>query len=59
MPIGNYERNPRAGQHLHRQLEKSMKQSEILTVQLEEDEQKKREPKNKQATLARVFDEAC
>ena len=36
----------------HRQLEKSMKQSESLTVQLEEAEQKKREAESKQDALA-------
>ena len=41
------------------QLENSTKQSEILTVQLEEAKQKKREVENKRATIARVLDEAC
>ena len=36
-----------------------MKQSESLAAQLEEVEQKKREAESKQATLARVLDEAC
>ena len=36
----------------HRQLEKSMKQSESLTAQLEEAEQKKKEAESKQTTLA-------
>ena len=36
-----------------------MKQSESLTAQMEEAEQKKREEKSKQAALARVLDEAC
>ena len=36
-----------------------MNQSESLEVQLKEAEQKKREAENKQATLARVLDEAC
>ena len=43
----------------HRQLEKSMKQSESLATQLEEAEQKKREAKSKQAALTWVLDEAC
>ena len=43
----------------HMQLENTTKQSESLVLQLEEAEQKKREAKNKQATLARVLDEAC
>ena len=41
------------------QLENTMKQRESLAVQLEEAEQKKREVESKQATLARVLDEAC
>ena len=41
------------------QLENATKQSESLTVQLEETEQKKREAENKRATLARVLYEAC
>ena len=36
-----------------------MKQSESLTAQLEEVEQKKREAENKRATLAWVLDEVC
>ena len=43
----------------HKQLEKSMKQSESLATQLEEAEQKNREAESKQAALARVLDEAC
>ena len=41
------------------QLENTTKQSESLESQLKEAEQKKRETENKQATLARVLDEAC
>ena len=41
------------------QLENTTKQSESLEAQLKEAEQKKREAENKQATLARVLDEAC
>ena len=43
----------------HMQLENTTKQSESLTAQLEEDEQKKSESESKQAALARVLDEAC
>ena len=45
--------------YTHMQLENTMKQSESFEAQLKEAEQKKRETKNKQATLARVLDEAC
>ena len=41
------------------QLENTMKQSESLEAQLKEAGQKKRETENKQATLARVLDDAC
>ena len=41
------------------QLENATKQSESLAAQLDEVEQKKREAEIKQATLARVLDEAC
>ena len=43
----------------HMQLENATMQSESLVEQLEEAEQKKREAESKQATLARVLDEAC
>jgi len=45
--------------YTHMQLENTTKQSESLEAQLKEAEQKKREIENKQATLARMLDEAC
>ena len=45
--------------YTHMQLENTMKQSESLIAQLKEAKQTKRETENKQATLARVLDEAC
>ena len=43
----------------HMQLENATKQSESFAAQLKEAKQKKREGESKQATLARVLDEAC
>ena len=47
------------GHYSQMQLENTTKQSASLAAQLEEAEQKKREAESKQATLARVLDEAC